>query len=272
MKHLLLTLLLATLCATAYGQTIKSLGYDTASGEVIANTGTNTLTFTNAFNVATNAVAQVRTNLGLGGGDSPTFSGLTLEGATLNVDSIKGVNNEATQIDLGSGDFSSPSGTFIFTTDSDKLSVGTEIEFVGDNAATNATITRTNLGLGATWLTNTNVTNFRTAIGLGATNEVFFNTVEVDNFIISGSNQLTIPSLFLNGSIEWNEASDAATTRTNLGIPLPALTNTSNVTMMRALAGSTNTNQPHSGNLDVVGQLGNFTIVVSNGIIIDVTQ
>jgi hypothetical protein len=195
MKTLTTLLALALFCATGYGQTIKALGYDTASGEVVANTGTNTLTFTNAFNVATNAVAQVRTNLGLGGGDSPTFSGLTLESATLNVDSIKGVNNEATQIDLGSGDFSSPSGTFIFTTDSDKLSVGTEIEFIGDEAATNA-----------------------------------------------------------------------ATTRTNLGIPLPALTNDSNVTMMRALAGSTNTNAPFSGS--VVADTN--TLVFTNGILIEV--
>jgi hypothetical protein len=65
MKTLLATLLLATLCATGYGQTVKSLGYNTTNGQVVyANT--NTLTFTNAFTFATNAVAQVRTNLNLG--------------------------------------------------------------------------------------------------------------------------------------------------------------------------------------------------------------
>jgi hypothetical protein len=47
MKTLTTLFALATLCATACGQTIKSLGYDTASGEVVANTGTNVLTFTN---------------------------------------------------------------------------------------------------------------------------------------------------------------------------------------------------------------------------------
>jgi hypothetical protein len=45
MKHLL-TLLLATLCATGYGQTIKTLGYNT-NGEVVY-AGTNPLVFTNA--------------------------------------------------------------------------------------------------------------------------------------------------------------------------------------------------------------------------------
>jgi len=65
MKTLTTLLALATLCVTAYGQTIKSIGYNTTNGEVIANTGTNTLTFTNAFAFTTNAVAEVRTNLGL---------------------------------------------------------------------------------------------------------------------------------------------------------------------------------------------------------------
>jgi hypothetical protein len=46
MKHFLTTLLLATLCATGYGQTIKSLGYNT-NGQVVY-AGTNPLVFTNA--------------------------------------------------------------------------------------------------------------------------------------------------------------------------------------------------------------------------------
>jgi len=47
MKTLLLTLLFATFCATGYGQTIKSLGYNTTNGQVVY-AGTNVLTFTNA--------------------------------------------------------------------------------------------------------------------------------------------------------------------------------------------------------------------------------
>jgi hypothetical protein len=66
MKTLTTLFALALFCATGYGQTIKSLGFNTTNGEVVANTGTNVLTFTNAFTVATNAVAQVRTNLNLG--------------------------------------------------------------------------------------------------------------------------------------------------------------------------------------------------------------
>ena len=83
-----------------------------------------------------------------------------------------------------------------------------------------AAATRTNLSLGATWLTNGNVTNFRSAIGL----------------------------------------------------PLPALTNTSNVTTMRALAGSTNTNEPYSGIIQYAdGPDGDiYEMTVSNGIILKI--
>jgi len=54
----------------------------------------------------------------------------------------------------------------------------TEIQFDSTNIAA---ATRTNLALGATWLTNTNVTNFRTAIGLGATNDVNFSRIVFNN-------------------------------------------------------------------------------------------
>jgi hypothetical protein len=57
----------------------------------------------------------------------------------------------------------------------------------------------------------------------------------------------------------------AAATRTNLGIPLAALTNTSNVTVMRALAGSTNTNQPFSGTVSLTNT---NTLTFSNGILL----
>jgi hypothetical protein len=92
------------------------------------------------------------------------------------------------------------------------------ISFFGTNAAAAAATTRTNLSLGATWLTNANVTNFRSAIGLG----------------------------------------------------LPALTNTSNVTTMRALSGSTNANHPFTGSFTVVDDVNDVaTVVVSNGIIVE---
>jgi hypothetical protein len=122
---------------------------------------------------------------------------------------------------------------------------------------------RTNLSLGSTWLTNTNVTNFRTAIGLGLTNNVQFAYVESQYFFVAdGSN-----------GIDFETDPVAAITRTNLGIPLPALTNTSNVTMMRALAGSTNTNQPFSGTVEFQNHTADpFFMEISNGIILRIYE
>lgn len=50
MKHLLLSLLIFGFgISGSLGQTIKSLGFNTTNGQVVANTGTNPLTFTNRF-------------------------------------------------------------------------------------------------------------------------------------------------------------------------------------------------------------------------------
>jgi hypothetical protein len=67
----LLTLLLTTLClfaAPAAAQTIKSLGYNTTNGQVVANTGTNVLTFTNQLNVSSQ---RINIGDGLGFWDGP---------------------------------------------------------------------------------------------------------------------------------------------------------------------------------------------------------
>jgi hypothetical protein len=62
----LILLLAALLCwaAPASAQTIKSLGYNSTNGNIVAATN---VVWTNAFSFSTNTVAaQVRTNLGLG--------------------------------------------------------------------------------------------------------------------------------------------------------------------------------------------------------------
>ena len=62
MKLRLLILLAAALAASpAAGQTIKSLGYNTTNGNIVAATN---VTFTNSVGFATNARAATRTNLG----------------------------------------------------------------------------------------------------------------------------------------------------------------------------------------------------------------
>jgi len=209
MKHLLFTLLFATLCATGYGQTIKALGYNTTNNRVVGPTNTNALVFTNAANFDGGAVF---------GGD------VFINSFAISFGGTERINLE-------------------------------EARFLGEWAFDEPGAWRGNLGLGATWLTNDNVTNFRTAIGLGAQDSVTFDEVLATSADIA---QITGNQIILFGTNGLSfDGTNAPAAR---------------VSTMRALAGSTNTNQPHSGNLDVVGQLGNFTIVVSNGIIIDVTQ
>jgi hypothetical protein len=127
---------------------------------------------------------------------------------------------------------------------------------------TNAAITRTNLGLGWSALTNTDATNFRTAIGLNETNNVMFNglllggtTNTLGNYDIYAPaakfEEITIAgydladdgsgNLTLFTSLFFNNTSNAATTRTNLGLPWSGLTNTNAATFQAALFG-TNTN------------------------------
>jgi hypothetical protein len=177
MKPLFLTLLLATLCATGYGQTIKSLGYNTTNNTIVGLTNTQRLSF-----------EHIALTAGTAGAPSLTYA----------------------------------SGTNVFGT------------FAS------------------------------TAFGIGP-----FLGFSVDGnrrfFISTNTIRAELP-------LSFNNATNEAVTRTNLGIPLPALTETSNVLMMRALSGSTNTNEPFSGTLSWQDYNDDtVSIVVSNGIILSVS-
>jgi hypothetical protein len=166
MKKLLLTLVFGILGVGVYGQTIKSLGYNTTNGQVVYS-GTNNLNFTNSITFGTDGTMKLTVTpteitvysapageniLTLPIDDTPIFS----SGYYWNDPSIRAVFGFATNLNT------------LWTSD-------TISSF------------RTNLGLGATWLTNTNVTNFRTAIGLGETNNVKFNQISIDDVFTSGS-------------------------------------------------------------------------------------
>jgi hypothetical protein len=149
-------ILLAALCATtSFGQTIKTLGFNTTNGQVVANTGTNVLTFTNDVRFA---------------------------------DGEFTIKHPAGELQYGGVTFFEPETK--------------------------------------TWFS----------------------------------------------AFSFGDTTNAATTRTNLGLPLVALTNTSNVTMMRALAGSTNTNEPYNGIIQYAdGPDGDtYEMTVSNGIILKI--
>jgi hypothetical protein len=131
MRHLLTILAALLLCAApAQAQTMKALMYNTNG--VVAYTNTNALTFTNA---------EVRL--------SPTV----LIGT--NFASIAAGGNFISMTDAN--------GDTVFLANTNLV---TFYDAIGFNSASNRATTRTNLGLGATWLTNTNVTNFRAAVGL----------------------------------------------------------------------------------------------------------
>jgi hypothetical protein len=277
----LLTLLLAALCAaTSYGQTIKTLGYNTTNGQVVYS-GTNTLTFMGSNGIVIDA----------GGGQTITVnvSGINFQtgpnGSVLNIPSDN-------PVELGGGVWDDPSV---------RSSLGFSANLNTFWKSTNSSDARSAVNLGATWLTNTNVTNFRSDIGLGETNNGIFATLRSTQVASSGIFTLTFgqtntgfrgigagssdfgyfrdaaliwyaanTNLTIQSGIAFSTTAAATTTRTNLGLPLAALTNTSDVTMMRALSGSTNTNHPFSGSVSVVGTNNTNTLVFSNGILQEV--
>jgi hypothetical protein len=164
----------------------------------------------------------------------------------------------------------------VIWTNTNALTFVAPLAFGGTNAALHAAQTRTNLGLGATNdVTFRNVSVIENNIKLATTMEDEGAAV----FIQRGTNEsvFLLNLGFTNNTIQAlvpidfnNNTTNAATTRTNLGLPLAALTNTSNVTAMRALSGSTNTNHPFSGSVSVVGTNNTNTLVFSNGILQEV--
>lgn len=110
---------------------------------------------------ATNA-AETRTNLGLGAGwltntNTPLFTQGSNPATVLSPWIVIGTNVGALQI--ASNAISGPGSGMNFAVNEIWGSWGfyNEIRFIGTNATTAAAITRTNLGLGASWLTNSNV-------------------------------------------------------------------------------------------------------------------
>ena len=248
MKHVLFTLLLATLCATtSFGQTIKSLGYNTTNGQVIYS-GTNTLAFTNSTTI--------------GAADAMNFTVTPTEITVYS--SAAGENILTMPID----DVPIFSSAYYWNDPSIRAAFGFATNLNTLWTATNSSNARSAVGLGATWLTNTNVTNFRTAIGLGASNEVTFEAIVGGSRSINVVNGEFMGAWYFDDSVSFGAPN---VVRTNVGLPLAALTNTSNVTAMRALSGSTNTNHPFSGSISVTGTNNTNTLVFTNGILREVT-
>lgn len=251
------------------------------------------------YSLATNITGVTATiNLPTNG---TTFNGdvatVIHRGTTSSVTTIKESGN--TLISISNYDsavkFINENGTWKFY---HNISFLESLKFAGTNAALNIAQTRTNIGLGAMWLTNTNVTNFRTDIGLGSTNSPEFASVVLGTgaLTISGGAEDDISienesggfefkltgsvALRLDGTanfysaINFNNTTNAATTRTNLGLPLAALTNTNNASFQMAIF-HTNTTPTNGANLgDAKGwiEISVITNSVTNSFRIPVFQ
>ena len=91
----------------------------------------------------------------------------------------------------------------------------------GGSGSTTAGGARTNLGLGATWLTNTNVTNFRSAIGLGVSSSVQFDAITAASIGVGvgATSRFTVDDSMIEVALPIEFAvGSAAGTRTNLGL------------------------------------------------------
>lgn len=132
------------------------------------------------------------------------------------------------------------------------------ISFGGTNVSLVQAQTRTNFGLGATWLTNNNVTNFRSAIGLGATWLTNTNVTNFRSAIQSASATQNFGAADKAYALINNDGGDIVLEydgiggdgwmvsspqnfRASIGIPWGGLTNTNAATFRTALFG-TNTN------------------------------
>lgn len=189
--------------------------YISLEERTIDNGGSGNWTFNQA--VQFNNAAATRTNLGLGSTNDVRFKSIILQDSG-------GVSNNITYGGEGL-EFYTEGQLFLATEDSFGVAFYKPIYFPTNTNS--ASITRTNLELGSSWLTNTNAANFRSDIGLGLTALTNTNIVNFRSDIGLGLTVLTNTNI-----------SDF---RSSIGLGLEALTNTNNSNFLASFFGS-NTN------------------------------
>lgn len=279
----------------AQAQSIRTLSYNVSNNAVIpATNSTNALTFSNAFAWSTNTLSgATRTNLGLSWSAlTNTNAATTLLGFTTNGQVVANTGTNTLRftndVSFGGGPLINGSGIYYSTNTDVGISFENQEIYAGGSAiiswATNevgfgntniAAATRANLGfrtnLNTLW-TATNASNARSAIGLGTSNDVNFNMVTARLSGAADSSYQLLDSETDTNAMNYNSiegwfVSAPSNFRVGIGLPLDALTNTSNVTTMRALAGSTNTNEPYSG---TVALTNTNVLTFSNGVLLKI--
>ena len=242
MKLRLLILLAAALAASpAAGQTIKSLGYNTTNGNIVAATN---VTFTNSVGFATNARAATRTNLGGTTVGNSVFTATNAEAAATAIG--LGTTNEVNFSRVGVGGV--VISTNSFSGGDFAVTAGRALTFISGGVAST---TRTNLGLPGTWLTNTDVTNFRTAIGLGATNNVTFSNITASGTLGVSNAATFATNVTVNGNISvgslttttpstWALDATQTAAATNGVLALPSNANVLRITNANTISGVSN--------------------------------
>jgi hypothetical protein len=175
-----------------------------------ALTNTNASGFRNAIELSdTNSVSFTRVTV------DPTASASAFRFGTNFTGLWAGSDDDYRSFSVRAG------GSTLLFFETNRVLFTTNIDFSGGSSGIIATTTRTNLGLGATWLTNTAASNFRTAIGLGTLNNVQFAEVIAPSLGVGlGTNSyFSANSESVETALPIEFALNSASgTRTNLGL------------------------------------------------------
>ena len=251
--RLSIILLAAALAASpAAGQTIKSLGYNTTNGNIVAATN---VTFTNSVGFATNARAATRTNLGGTSVGNSVFTATNAAAAAtaVGLGTTNGVEFQTVKINLSTG-----IGNSLIVTNS--LSSATSLfdditvnELDAETAAFGNTVIVSSNGI--SFNTNTAAALTRTNLGLGATNNVTFSNITASGTLAVTGN-VTMSGVNNTATAQTADSASSLMTRDLVGQELANPRNKIQTTYWFGLEGLGLWQAVNGANASVVGNRG----------------